>query len=206
MKLLRNLLWLSLSVLLPACGSDETDRKENGGGNPDSDRREIMIELQNGLRPVSITRSADDGGQHTDDGQQSGATRAGIAEADENRIRSLDIYVFACPEEEGQYTLSDRFCYRADNEPIPVGAQKLDFKCDENTGQARVVCYPRKGMYCHFFCVANNTELLREDDTAYTGFKPLALSNALSADGTGIGLAAAGSPPKKNFFICYLHP
>lgn len=199
MKLLRNLLWLSLSVLLPACGSDETDRKENGGGNPDSDRREIMIELQNGLRPVSITRSADDGGQHTDDGQQSGATRAGIAEADENRIRSLDIYVFACPEEEGQYTLSDRFCYRADNEPIPVGAQKLDFKCDENTGQARVVCYPRKGMYCHFFCVANNTELLREDDTAYTGFKPLALSNALSADGTGIGLAAAGSPTEEEF-------
>ena len=62
-------------------------------------------------------------------------------------------------------------------------------------------------MYCHFFCVANNTELLREDDTAYTGFKPLALSNALSADGTGIGLRRRRKPHRRRISsICYLHP
>ena len=144
MKLFRNLLWLSLAAMLPACSSDETEREDNGGENTDPNRREIVIELQNGLRPVA-------------------PTRAGIAETDENRVQSLDIYVFACPEEEGQYTLSDRFCYRADNGTLPGGAQKLDFKCDESTGQARVVFYPRKGMYCHFFCVANNTQLTHED-------------------------------------------
>lgn len=180
MKLFRNLLWLSLPALLLACSGDETNREENGGGAAASPRREIVIELQNGLRPAA-------------------ATRAGIAEADENRIHSLDVYAFACPEEEGQYTLSDRFCYRADNEPIPVGAQKLDFKFDETTGRARVVFYPRKGMYSHFFCVANNTELLREDNTPYTGFIPLTMSTEPAADGVGRALAAAGSPTEEEF-------
>lgn len=180
MKLLRNLLWLSLPALLLACSSDETNREENGDGNTKPERREIVIELQNGLRPAA-------------------ATRAGIAEADENHVRSLDIYVFACPEEEGQYTLSDRFCYRADNDPIPVGAQKLDFKSDESTGKARVVFYPRKGMYCHFFCVANNTVLLREDGTPYTGFTPLTMSTTHSNDGIGLALTAAGSPTEAEF-------
>ena len=185
MKLFRNLLWLSLAAMLPACSSDETEREDNGGENTDPNRREIVIELQNGLRPVA-------------------PTRAGIAETDENRVQSLDIYVFACPEEEGQYTLSDRFCYRADNGTLPGGAQKLDFKCDESTGQARVVFYPRKGMYCHFFCVANNTQLTHEDGSPYTLFKSLVLSTSPSADGTGLALAAAGSPTEKEFL--YLLP
>lgn len=192
MKLFRNLLWLSLPALLLACSGDETNREENGGGAAASPRREIVIELQNGLRPVSATRSMNSG-------QQSAATRSSIAEADENRIHSLDVYAFACPEEEGQYTLSDRFCYRSDNDPIPVGTQKLDFKYDETTGRARVVFYPRKGMYYHFFCVANGTQLLREDDTPYTTFIPLVMSTEPGTDGIGRALAAAGSPTEEDF-------
>lgn len=180
MKLFRNLLCLFLPAVLLACSSDETEQRSNDG-NTDPDRREIVIELQNGLRSIAS------------------ATRAPIAEADENHIRSLDIYVFACPQEEGQYTLSDRFCYRADNDALPAGAQKLDFKYDETTGQARVVFYPRKGMYNHFFCVANNTTLLKQDGTPYTDYKPLSLSNVTGTDDTGLTLTAAGSPTEDEF-------
>ena len=182
MKLSKGLLCLSLLVLLSACNNDEAERGDNGNGNAPADRREIVIELQNGLRPATA-----------------GATRASIAEPDENHIRSLDLYVFACPQEEGQYTLSDRFCYRADDGALPDGAQKLDFKNDESTGQARVVFYPRKGMYCHFYCVANGTTLLHRDGTPQTDFKPLTLSNTPGEDGTGLTLTAAGSPTEEEF-------
>jgi len=177
MKLLKKILWLSLPALLLACSNDETNREDNGGGSTNPDRREIVIELQNGLRPAT-------------------STRADIAEADENRVQSLDIYVFACPEEEGQYTFADQFCYRADNASLPAGAQKLDFKYDETNGQARVVFYPRKGLYCHFFCVANSPTLCHENGTPYTLFQPLTLNNT---DGTNPVLSAIGYPTESDF-------
>ena len=181
MKLFRNLLWLFLPVLLLACSNDETNGENNGEGNTDPDRREIVIELQNGLRPVSTTR-------------------APIAEADENHIRSLDIYAFACSEEEGHYTFADRFCYRADDyEVLPAGAKKLTFKYDESNGQARVVFYPRKGLYYHFFCVANSSTLNSDDNTPYTRFTPLVMDNVPGEGNTGVPVKTAGVPNETDF-------
>lgn len=177
-KMFRRVLWLGMAAMVLACSGDETPREDNGKVT-DVNKREIIIELQNGLRPEGgTTTRADKGGATTKTGTNAatragGATSRAIAEEDENRIRTLDIYAFAATEEEGQYTLADRFCYRADNEVRPAGTQQLDFQCDETTGRARVVFYPRKGLFYHFYCIANHTQLLDEAGTPYTAFTPL---------------------------------
>ena len=56
-------------------------------------------------------------------------TRDGIAEDDENRIGSFDIYAFGSDKEEGPYTFQERFAYRAGGRnSCPQGVSPLDLK------------------------------------------------------------------------------
>ena len=55
-------------------------------------------------------------------------TRDGIAEEDENRIESFDIYAFGSDKEEGPYTFQERFAYRSDAGTLPTGASPLELK------------------------------------------------------------------------------
>ena len=99
-KMFRRALWLSMAAMVLACSGDETTREENGGGT-DVNKREIIIELQNGLRPEGgTTTRADKGGAATKTGTNAatragGATSRAIAEEDENQIRTLDIYALS---------------------------------------------------------------------------------------------------------------
>lgn len=204
-KMFRRVLWLSMAAMVLACSGDETTREENGGGT-DVNKREIIIELQNGLRPEGgTTTRADKGGAETKTGTNAatrtgGATSRAIAEEDENQIRTLDIYAFAATEEDGQYTLADRFCYRAGNDVRPAGTQLLDFQTDETNGRARAVFYPRKGLFYHFYCIANHTQLLDESGTPYTAFTPLTPgTEPVDPANPVISLLAPGTPTESDF-------
>ena len=91
-----------LSCLTTGCTSEvETigatpEIPENPQAN-DPNRRSVVISLQNKLILVNGTP------------ESRAITRDGIAEEDENRIESFDIYAFGSDKEEGPYTFQERF-------------------------------------------------------------------------------------------------
>ena len=95
---------LSLLLSVAACTSETEEQLDKPSPEPSgkAERREVLLTLKNKL---SVT-----------------ATKADpIATADENKISSLDIYVFGSETEGGTYTYQERFCYRENSNDIPSG-------------------------------------------------------------------------------------
>lgn len=180
---------LLLSVV--SCSNEhETDGGNSGIGVPDNPqandptRRSVVMALQNKL--IVAQAKADN-------------TRAGsIAEADENRIGSLDIYAFGSDAEEGPYTFQELFSYRADNGTLPAGASPIDLTPDEVTGKINVIFYPKKGLYTKFYCVANTTKLLDATGHEYANYLPLQ-QDATGSGSIGNAVVAAGVPTETDF-------
>ena len=188
------LLRLSLTVL-PCLAVACTSEVETTGGTPetpenpqanDPNRRSVVISLQNKLILVQGTP------------ESRPMTRDGIAEDDENRIGSLDIYAFGSDKEEGPYTFQERFAYRAEAGKLPAGVSPLDLKSDEAAGRVNVVFYPRKGLFTKFYCVANQTELNDATGHEYTGYTPLQQSSQ-QAGVPGDAVTTPGIPTENDF-------
>lgn len=188
------LLRLSLAVL-PCLAVACTSEVETTGGTPetpenpqanDPNRRSVVISLQNKLILVQGTP------------ESRPMTRDGIAEEDENRIGSLDIYAFGSDKEEGPYTFQERFAYRAEAGKLPAGVSPLDLKSDEAAGRVNVVFYPRKGLFTKFYCVANQTELNDATGHEYTGYTPLQQSSQ-QAGVPGDAVTTPGIPTENDF-------
>lgn len=188
------LLRLSLAVL-PCLAVACTSEVETTGGTPetpenpqanDPNRRSVVISLQNKLILVQGTP------------ESRPMTRDGIAEDDENRIGSLDIYAFGSDKEEGPYTFQERFAYRAEAGKLPAGVSPLDLKSDEAAGRVNVVFYPRKGLFTKFYCVANQTELNDATGHEYTGYTPLQQSSQ-QAGVPGDAVTTPGIPTENDF-------
>ncbi|MEY8723988.1 hypothetical protein AALN73_22980 [Bacteroides stercorirosoris] len=188
------LLRLSLTVL-PCLAVACTSEVETTGGTPetpenpqanDPNRRSVVISLQNKLILVQGTP------------ESRPMTRDGIAEEDENRIGSLDIYAFGSDKEEGPYTFQERFAYRAEAGKLPAGVSPLDLKSDEAAGRVNVVFYPRKGLFTKFYCVANQTELNDATRHEYTGYTPLQQSSQ-QAGVPGDAVTTPGIPTENDF-------
>ena len=188
------LLRLSLAVL-PCLAVACTSEVETTGGTPetpenpqanDPNRRSVVISLQNKLILVQGTP------------ESRPMTRDGIAEDDENRIGSLDIYAFGSDKEEGPYTFQERFAYRAEAGKLPAGVSPLDLKSDEAAGRVNVVFYPRKGLFTKFYCVANQTELNDATGHEYTGYTPLQQSSQ-QAGVSGDAVTTPGIPTENDF-------
>lgn len=188
------LLRLSLAVL-PCLAVACTSEVETTGGTPetpenpqanDPNRRSVVISLQNKLILVQGTP------------ESRPMTRDGIAEDDENRIGSLDIYAFGSDKEEGPYTFQERFAYRAEAGKLPAGVSPLDLKSDEAAGRVNVVFYPRKGLFTKFYCVANQTELNDATGHEYTGYTPLQ-QNSQQAGVPGDAVTTPGIPTENDF-------
>lgn len=159
-----------LSCLTAGC----TSEVETIGGTPetpenpqanDPNRRSVVISLQNKLILVNGTP------------ESRVVTRDGIAEEDENRIESFDIYAFGSDKEEGPYTFQERFAYRSDAGTLPAGASPLELKADEAAGKINVEFYPRKGLFTKFYCVANQTEMDDAAGNTYVNYTPLQQSS-----------------------------
>ena len=188
------LLRLSLTVL-PCLAVACTSEVETTGGTPetpenpqanDPNRRSVVISLQNKLILVQGTP------------ESRPMTRDGIAEDDENRIGSLDIYAFGSDKEEGPYTFQERFSYRAEAGKLPAGVSPLDLKSDEAARRVNVVFYPRKGLFTKFYCVANQTELNDATGHEYTGYTPLQQSSQ-QAGVPGDAVTTPGIPTENDF-------
>lgn len=183
-----------VAMLLLSVVSCSNEQETNGGNsgieapdNPqanDPTRRSVVMALQNKL--IVAQAEADN-------------TRAGsIAEADENRIGSLDIYAFGSDTEEGPYTFQEQFSYRADNSTLPAGASPMDLTPDETTGKINVIFYPKKGLYTKFYCVANTTKLLDITAHEYTNYIPLQ-QDTKGSGSTGNTVVSAGVPTETDF-------
>lgn len=181
-----------LSCLTAGC----TSEVETIGGTPeipenpqanDPNRRSVVISLQNKLILVNGTP------------ESRAITRDGIAEEDENRIESFDIYAFGSDKEEGPYTFQEHFAYRSDAGTLPTGASPLELKADEATGKVNVVFYPRKGLFTKFYCVANQTEMNDAAGNIYTNYTPLQQSSQLQSSVPGDMVTSPGTPTESDF-------
>ena len=181
-----------LSCLMAGC----TSEVETIGGTPetpenpqanDPNRRSVVISLQNKLILVNGTP------------ESRTITRDGIAEEDENRIESFDIYAFGSDKEEGPYTFQEHFAYRSDAGTLPTGASPLELKADEAAGKVNVVFYPRKGLFTKFYCVANQTEMNDAAGNIYTNYTPLQQSSQLQSSVPGDMVTSPGTPTESDF-------
>ena len=181
--------WLLLCLMAGCTSEVETttggmpELPENPQAN-DPNRRSVVISLQNKLILVKGTP------------ERRAVTRDGIAEDDENRIGSFDIYAFGSDKEEGPYTFQERFAYRMDAGTLPAGASPLELKADEAAGKVNVVFYPRKGLFTKFYCVANQTGLTDAAGMAYTDYRPL---QQTTQAGMGDVVTAPGAPTENDF-------
>ncbi len=184
--------WLLLCLMAGCTSEVETtiggtpEEPENPQAN-DPNRRSVVISLQNKLILVKGTP------------ESRAVTRDGIAEDDENRIGSFDIYAFGSDKEEGPYTFQERFAYRSEAGELPAGASPLELKADEAAGKVNVVFYPRKGLFTKFYCVANQTGLTDAAGMAYTDYRPLQQTSQSQASTSGDVLTAPGTPTESDF-------
>ena len=180
-----------LLCLMAGCTSEvETTPGETPGQpeNPqanDPNRRSVVISLQNKLILVKGMP------------EYRAVTRDGIAEDDENRIGSFDIYAFGSDKEEGPYTFQERFAYRSEAGKLPAGASPLELKADEAAGKVNVVFYPRKGLFTKFYCVANQSGLTDAAGMAYTDYQPLQQTSQAGISGDVV--TVPGIPTENDF-------
>ena len=148
-KSISKLLALLVLITWTACTQENllnVPKKEAGTENTDPNKREVEVCFQ---KELHIGGNA--------------ATRS-IALNTENEIQSLDIYMFACAYEIGEYTFQKQFCYRKDaSATIPDGAEVV--KLMTVSGKPSVILRPEKGTYVKLYCVANQTDLYELDDT-----------------------------------------
>ena len=181
-----------LSCLTAGCTSEvdtiggTPETPENPQAN-DPNRRSVVISLQNKLILVNGTP------------ESRAITRDGIAEEDENRIESFDIYAFGSDKEEGPYTFQERFSYRSDAGTLPAGTSPLELKADEAAGKVNVVFYPRKGLFTKFYCVANQTEMDDAAGNTYTNYTPLQQSSQPQSSVPGDMVTSPGTPTESDF-------
>lgn len=189
---------LLLAAALLLAGTACTNETENGlSGNPpspseeDGTRREVLLTIKNKL---SVAEKG---------------TKS-IATAPENKISSLDVYVFGSDTEDGTYTYQERFAYRETPADLPDGATALTITQEGDGKEASTTMKLKKGLFVKLYAIANQPELVDPSGTTGTGtavgatgklmqpadFTPLVLT---SPGESGTPVQAAGSPTLADF-------
>lgn len=171
-----------LAMAMLACSSEQILPDDEGKDDPtvvtQPDRREVQLKFDNRLTVKTANTRADET----------------IATEAENHVTSLDIYVFGSDKEEGPYTFQERFAYREDGSAV-AGATKISLKSDGETS-AVATLRPKKGLFSKFYCVANQTRLMKADGAQYDAFDPL----EQSSPGMGYNVVTkAGVPTEADF-------
>lgn len=189
MKLHYKLAILAASFLLGACSTEtlvESPDPGNGEGENDSERREVLLTLKNGLQLQPVGTRVD----------------TPIATAEENYIESLDVYVFGSTTEGGEYTFQELHYYRDDAAEVTLpGVETYSFGLASGKDDATTtgLLKLKKGLFVKLYCIANRKELYQTaadgTTTQYTGFKSLLQSKPGQAD----NVVTAGAPTDKEF-------
>ena len=188
MRLFNKLYGISLFTLLlsvACCTSETEEQPRTPAPDPSGSeaRREVMLTLKNKLSVVK--------------------TKAGdaIATAGENKISSLDIYVFGCTTENGTYTYQERFCYRESSGDLPAGPDvtPLELTAVGSDGkQTNALLSLKKGLFVKLYCIANQSKLIDPaTNAAFNGFIPLVQSNPGQPGNT----VTEGTPAESDFLL-----
>lgn len=188
MRLFNKLYGISLFTLLlsvASCTSETEEQHRTSAPDPSGSeaRREVMLTLKNKLSVVK--------------------TKAGdaIATADENKISSLDIYVFGSTTENGTYTYQERFSYRESSAEMSSGndVTPLDLTAVGSDGkQTNALLSLKKGLFVKIYCIANQSKLIDPaTDTVFNGFIPLVQSNPEQPGNT----VTEGTPTESDFLL-----
>ena len=173
---------LLLGSLLAACTSENTLDKPtppDQGGTPDDNTREVLLSLKNKLKVIPVETKAGDA----------------IATAEENRIYSLDVYVFGSKTEDGEYTFLQQFYYREDARQTVEGDYATSFTLNTGADNSTALLRMKKGLFVKVYCIANSTKLLQTDGNEFTDFQALLQSNPGQPGNTVI----AGIPTESDF-------
>ncbi len=173
---------LLLGSLLAACTSENTLDKPtppDQGGTPDDNTREVLLSLKNKLKVIPVETKAGDA----------------IATAEENRIYSLDVYVFGSKTEDGEYTFLQQFYYREDARQTVEGDYATSFTLNTGADNSTALLRMKKGLFVKVYCIANSTKLLQADGTEFTDFQALLQSNPGQPGNT----VTAGIPTESDF-------
>ena len=194
-------LLLTTAILLAgtACTNENNEGLLSNPSSPSdgdaTNRREVVVTIKNKL---TVTPTG---------------TKAGeIATAKENKISSLDIYVFGAETADGTYTFQERFAYREDPTvtPMPAGATSIDLTQEGDGKEASVSMKLKKGLFVKLYAIANQTSLVDPTGTIGTGiavgapaklmldgdFKPLVLTNP---EQQGTTVLTVGVPTEEQF-------
>lgn len=178
MKLLYNLLFISILCLFSCTEDIEKEPEVSPGGDTSSDRREVLLTFQNKLKV------------DTKAGSDSIQTRAAgdndlIATDAENEISSMDIYVFGSDKENGTYSFQEMLYYRSNgaivDKPWATSFELFSKSANETNGLLPL----KKGLFVKLYIIANKPGLVGEMSGAdpapitYEQFK------ALVMEGTG---------------------
>lgn len=182
-KLIYKLSALLVLITWTACTELQLDtpKKEVNTEDTDPNKRTVELSFQKELTVAG------------------GANTRAIAINTETEIKSLDIYMFACAYEIGEYTFQKQYCYRSDaSATIPDGAEAV--KLITTSGKPSVILRPEKGTYVKLYCVANQTELFEWDDTTqkykkYDTFTPF----SQTAPGMEGNVITPGVPTEEKF-------
>lgn len=172
---------LAVSFLLASCTTENVvDNPLPGGGDgtDDVNRREVLLTLKNKLSLKAVKTKAEDP----------------IATAEENYIRSLDVYVFGSETEAGTYTFQELFYYRDDAATVTgEGDWAHSFSITAAAGKDNVssgLLRLKKGLYVKLYCVVNRTQLYETEaggtETLYENFAALKQSAPGQPDNTVI--------------------
>ena len=191
MNIIQKLSVLAVGLLLASCTSENTiDNLTPDGSSSaadDANRREVLLTLKNKLSLTPAKTKADDP----------------IALAEENYLRSLDVYVFGSDTEDGTYTFQELYYYRDDASNHPAEGDwahsfnitAVDGKDNLSNGLLKL----KKGLFVKLYCVANRTVLYQTlpDKTvkAYENFAALRQSNPGQPDNKVV----AGVPTEDDF-------
>lgn len=160
MKLFKHIPLLAAGFLMVACTSENTLDKPtppDQGGVGNENTREMLLSLKNKLKVTPVETKAGDA----------------IATTDENRIYSLDVYVFGSKTEDGPYTFQQQFYYREDARQTVEGDYATSFTLNTGADNSTALLRMKKGLFVKVYCIANSTKLIQPDGTEFTGFKGL---------------------------------
>ena len=148
---------LSTVILLSgaACTSEIrdglTDDSSSSSSGNDPTRREVVVTLKNQLSLAKSTKAGE------------------IATAAENKISSLDIYVFGSATADGIYTLQERFAYRETGNTPPTATAITLTQSGDNNKEATVSLKVKKGLFVRLYAVANQPDLVDPSGTIGRG-------------------------------------
>lgn len=182
MNIKHNLSTLLLGALLVACTSEttlETPTPPDGGATSDNDSREVLLTLKNKLKVIPVETKAGDA----------------IATTEENRIYSLDVYVFGSKTEEGLYTFQEQFYYREDARQTLEGDYVTSFTLNTGADNSTALLRMKKGLFVKIYCIANSTKLIQPNGAEFTDFKGL----LQSAPGQPGNMITDGVPTEADF-------